>query len=409
MPTLLSINNYFYRRDGSEAVYLAHNDVFAGSGWNVVPFSMRHAENLSSPWSKYFVDAIEFGEHYTLIEKLRRVPKIVYSFEARKKLKALLERAAPDVAHCHSIYHHLSPSILGVLRAAGMPVVMTLHDLKLACPAYHMFNQRGPCEQCKGGRLHRVLVNRCVKGSAPLSGIVLAEALVTRLLDAYRRSVDRFVVPSRFYADKLVEWGWPRDRFVHVANFVDCAAIAPRYEPGHAFLYFGRLSPEKGLVTLVRAAARARVSLWLAGVGPQRAALEREAQIAGADVSFLGHLAGEDLYDAVRACRATVLPSEWYENGPISVLESFAAGKPVLAADIAGIPEHVEAGETGWLFASADVESLAATLRRAAEASDALLREMGRAARSAAERMFDVPIYQRRMSALYAELGVSVH
>jgi glycosyltransferase involved in cell wall biosynthesis len=254
-----------------------------------------------------------------------------------------------------------------------------------------------------------VVLNRCVKGSAPLSGIVLAEALVTRLLDAYGRNVDRFVVPSRFYADKLVEWGWPRERFVHVANFVDCGAIAPRYEPGDAFLYFGRLSAEKGLVTLVRAAARARVPLWLAGAGPQRGALEREARVAGADVSFLGHLSGEELYGAVRACRAAVLPSEWYENGPISVLESFAAGKPVIATNIAGIPEHVEAGETGWLFASADVEALAATLRRAADAPDALLRGMGRAARSAAERLFDVPVYKRHMSALYAELGVSIH
>ncbi len=126
-------------------------------------------------------------------------------------------------------------------------------------------------------------------------------------------------------------------------------------------------------------------------------------------MSFLGHLSGEELYGAVRACRAAVLPSEWYENGPISVLESFAAGKPVIATNIAGIPEHVEAGETGWLFASADVEALAATLRRAADAPDALLRGMGRAARSAAERLFDVPVYKRHMSALYAELGVSIH
>ncbi|HEX7079731.1 MAG TPA: glycosyltransferase [Gammaproteobacteria bacterium] len=409
MTTLLSINNYFYRRDGSEAVYLGHNRMFEGAGWTVVPFSMHHAENEPSPWSEFFVEELELGAAYTTAQKLRRVPKVVYSLEARRKLSALLDRVRPDVGHCHSIYHHLSPSILGVLKRRGVPVVMTLHDLKLACPAYHMFNGAGACEECKGGRLHRVLVNRCSKGSVTLSAIVMAEAVLHRLLDSYGRNVDCFVVPSEFYARKLAEWGWDASRFVHVPNFVDCSTIRPSLSPGRGFLYLGRLSPEKGLTTLLRAAAEAGAAVRLAGEGPQRAVLEREAERTGAEVEFLGRLSAERLYDAVRACRATVLPAEWYENAPISVLESFAAGKPVIGADIGGIPEIVTPGENGWLFRSGSVESLAAALREAAAAPDAKLIRMGRIARATAEARFDAVVYRRRMVSVYAALGVRVH
>jgi glycosyltransferase involved in cell wall biosynthesis len=212
-------------------------------------------------------------------------------------------------------------------------------------------------------------------------------------------------VPSAFYARKLIEWGWDPRRFLHVPNFVDCGALHPSYEPGRAFLYFGRLSPEKGLLTLIRAAAQARVPLRLAGTGPDRARLEHEAALTGADATFLGHLSGERLHDEVRAARATVLPSEWYENGPISVLESLAAGKPAIGAAIGGIPEHITPGVDGWLFESGSVDDLAAVLRLVAELPDTTLARMGRAARMSAEQRFDIGIYRKRIAALYADLS----
>jgi glycosyltransferase involved in cell wall biosynthesis len=407
MPTLLSINNYFYRRDGSEAVYLGHNETFAAGGWNVVPFAMQHSENPGSPWSSYFVEEIEFGSAYTFGQKLRRLPKIVYSLEARGKLRSLLTRVRPDICHCHTIYHHLTPSILRPLKQFGVQVVMTLHDLKIACPAYHMFNNGRPCEQCKGGRLHNVIMNRCVKSSLAFSAIVYAEALLHQQLDSYAKNVDRFIVPSQFYARKLAEWGWSPERFVYVPNFVDCARIEPHVEPGRGFLYFGRLSPEKGLLTLVRAAAKAGVRLMIAGTGPQRNELEQAARQAGGDVEFLGHLSGRALIAAIHRSRATVLPSEWYENGPISILESMAAGRPVIGAAIGGIPEHVSDGENGWLFGSGSVDDLARVLRAAADASDAVLTELAKAARRTAEQRFDINIYRRRIESLYLELGVA--
>lgn len=408
MATLLSINSYFYRRDGSEAVFLEHNRLLSALGWRVVPFAMRHPDNLPSEWSDYFVGEVEFGRQYSLFEKLRRVPKVIYSTEARRNIGRLIDAVHPDLAHCHSVYHHLSPSILGVLRSKGVPTIMTLHDLKLACPAYHMYNRSGPCERCKNGRAYNVLRHRCIKDSTVLSGIVLIENLVHRVLASYERNVDLFIAPCRFYIDKLVEWGWPRERFVQIPNFVDTQSLPPAVSAGSGFLYFGRLAPEKGLLTLLEAAAQAGVPLRLAGTGPQLETLHRRALELDAEVEFLGHLSGERLQAAVHGARATVIPSECYENSPVSVLESFAFGKPVVGARIGGIPELIEPGVTGWLFESGSAGALAEVLRRVQALPDRTIEHMGATARETAEREYSTTAYLSRLNAIYGRFNVAV-
>ncbi len=180
----------------------------------------------------YFVEEIEFGEHYSLLGKAVRAQKVAWSFEARRKMAQLLDKANPSVAHAHNVYHHLSPSFLGVLKKRGIPTVMTLHDLKLACPAYKMLARDGICERCKGGAIWNVARQRCVKDSLVLSTVVLAETALQRLLGTYDRGVDRFVVPSRFLLEKLVEWGWPRERFTYIPNFVDLDQLQTHHAPG---------------------------------------------------------------------------------------------------------------------------------------------------------------------------------
>lgn len=408
MTTLLSINNYYYYRGGADTVFLEQNRLFEQSGWNVVPFAMQSAKNLSSPWSKYFVEDIEFGERYSLAAKLTRVPKVIYSLEARRKLARVIDESHPDVCHLHNIYHHISPSILSLLKQRGIPVVQTLHDLKIACPAYSMLTHDGVCERCRGGRLYNVVVHRCIKGSVTLSAIVLLEATLHHLLRTYSSYVGRFAVPSRFYIEKLCDWGWPRSMFSHVPNFVDPDRYRPQYEPGKYFLYFGRLSREKGLATLIRAAASSGCRLLLAGTGPQSAELGSLTAQLGADVIFPGFLTGESLHEAVRGARAVVLPSEWYENAPMTVLEAYALGKPVLGARIGGIPELISEQETGLGFASGDVGSLAAALGDLAGRPDRAIEDMGREARQLVERQYTAELYRQRLLSIYRELGVSL-
>jgi glycosyltransferase involved in cell wall biosynthesis len=406
MTTLLSVNNYYYYRAGAETVFLEQNKMFQQSGWNVVPFAMQSRKNLSSPWSKYFVDNIEFGERYSLPAKLIRVPKVIYSFEARRKLARLIDETRPDVCHAHNIYHHISPSILSLLKQRSIPVVLTLHDLKIACPAYSMLAPDGVCERCRGGRLHNVLLHRCIKNSVALSAIVMLEAALHRLLRTYSSCVGRFAVPSRFYIEKLCDWGWPRSMFSHVPNFVDANRYRPQYKPGKCFVYVGRLSREKGLATLIRAAALSGCRLLLAGTGPQLTELRALAAKLGADVRFPGFLSGESLHEAVRSARAVVLPSEWYENAPMTVLEAYALGKPVLGARIGGIQELVYEQETGLGFTSGDVASLVAALRDFAERPDGTIEDMGRRARQVVAKQYTAELYQQRVISIYRELGV---
>ena len=407
MATLLSINNYYYYRGGAETIFLEHNRLFAERGWRVVPFCMTHPLNMATEWSEHFVDEIEFGSDYTLGQKLARVPKVIYSFEARRKLGRLLKLVQPDVCHAHNLYNHISPSILGLLHDRGIPTVITLHDLKIACPAYNMLSHDGICERCKRGVYH-VVANRCVKGSAALSAVVMVEAIVHKLLGSYRRNVDRFVVPSRFYIRKLTEWGMPESAFTHVPNFVNAVAFEPRFAAGTSFLYFGRLSREKGLLTLVKAAAAAKCALTIVGTGPQLDELQALARQLGTPVRFVGYLKGAPLHEEIRNARAVVLPSEWYENAPMTVLESYALGKPVIGARIGGIPELIREGETGVSFESGQVESLSAALEHFVALSDASVAEMGLKARQWVEADFSAERYRQRILATYADLGVRV-
>ena len=266
----------------------------------------------------------------------------------------------------------------------------------------------GICERCKAGRLHNVAIHRCIKGSLALSTIALTEAILHKMIGSYDACVDRFVVPSRFYIDKFCEWGWPRAMFRHVPNFIEAERYTPEFAPGRDVLYFGRISREKGLVTLIRAAAMTRTRLVIVGTGPQLDELRELAARLAVDVSFPGYLTGEALYAQVRGARAVVLPSEWYENAPMSVLEAYALGKPVLGARIGGIPELLREGETGIGFESADVSSLAGALAKIASLPDAEVEAMGRRARAWVAAEFTDSIYRERISGIYSELGARV-
>jgi glycosyltransferase involved in cell wall biosynthesis len=408
VPTVLAVNNYYYFRGGSEAVFFQQNRALSELGWTVIPFAMKHPENLPTEWASHFVERNELGGEQPLASKLARLPSVIYSVEAKRKLARLLSVVTPDVCHAHNIYHHISPAILGLLRARGIPTVLTVHDLKIVCPAYTMLTHDGVCERCRGGRLHNVVVHRCIKQSALLSAVVMLEAVLHRFLGSYTDCISRFIVPSQFYLGKLVEWGMPATMFRHVPNFVEADRFAPKFEAGKEIVYFGRLSPEKGVDTLIRAAAEVGALVRVIGGGPALDSLRALAVESGASVVFSGYLTGDELRRAVAAARAVVVPSVWYENAPMTVLEAYALGKPVIGARIGGIPELVQDGQTGWLFESGNTDSLAEVLQTVIRSTDGDIERMGRTARRWVETQFTLELYRDRVLDVYTELGVKV-
>jgi len=388
-------------------VFFEHNRLLGEAGWDVVPFAMRNALNLPTPWSRYFVDESN-TDSASPVAKVGHAAAAIYSLQAARRMRELLEHIRPTVAHAHNIYHHLSPAVLVELRRRGVPIVLTLHDLKLACPAYKMYTQGHVCEACRGGALRNVVRNRCIRNSLAMSALVWLESTVHQALDVYMRSVTRFVVPSRFFLAKFAEWGIDTSRFVHVPNSIDADAMQPAEGPGEAFVYLGRLVPEKGVATLIRAAAQARVKLRIVGTGPEEADLKRLAGTLGGDVEFTGYLSGEALRAAVCAARAVVIPSEWYENAPISVMEASAFARPVIGADIGGIPELIREGETGFVYQSGSVEDLARVLAAVQTLAPAKLRELGATGRAWMRDKFSPAAYRDRILAMYHEIA-TVH
>jgi glycosyltransferase involved in cell wall biosynthesis len=403
-PSLLSVNAYHYNRGGADNVYLSHGELFADYGWRTSWSSMHHEQNLPCEDSLWFAEEVDLTARKDVGRRILEGKRIIYSGEARNKLRGLLDTRHIDVAHVHSIYHHQSPSLLLELKSRGIPVVLTAHDLKLACPSYTMLNSTGVCERCKGGRVWNVARYRCIKGSLAGSTLIMLESAIHKALRLYDRNVDVIVTPSIFYRTKLIEWGWDPEKIVHVRNFVPLNVDSPPFSMGNHVLYFGRLSHEKGLATLIRAAARSGVAVKIAGRGPEEGALRKLVEELAAPVEFLGFLGGDELWSAVDQSRAVVLPSEWYENGPMSAIEAFGRGKPLIGADIGGIPELIIEGQTGWSFRSGDVDDLAKTLDSAMSIGRKDLEHMSFSAQDIAHRDYSADKYYERILSIYEGL-----
>ena len=375
-------------------------------GHEVVPFAMAGPRNLPSPYARFFVSEIDFRELLRAASpraawKVAR--RSIHSGEARRKIAALVDEAKPDVAHFHNIHAHLTASIVAPLRARGVPIVWTLHDYRLICPNTSLLSGGEICERCIPNRFYQAVLQRCKKGSLAAS----CAAMLTTFYDRIERlpaRIDRFITPSNFLKSKLIEGKFDPARIECIPNFADLAGFAGLPEKDY-FCYVGRLSHEKGLDVLIRAAASLDAGrLLVVGDGPEADGLKALARELGANrVEFAGYRSGEELGRILAESQFVVLPSRWYENLPYTVMEAFASSKAVVASRIGGIPEMVDDGVNGLLFPAGDSGALAACLRRML--SDRPAREeMGRRGREKAERDYGRERHYREIERIYREV-----
>ncbi len=403
---ILVANKFWYPVGGVEAYITELMTRLPDRGYTIIPFGMHHPSNQTTGYEQYFVDNVDYNvRRKSLGADLSDAVRLIYSAPARRKISNLLNDTRPDIAHMHNIYHQLSPSILPEIKRRGIPVVMTLHDLKLVCPNYKMMTRGQPCSRCLGGNFLHAIRYRCVKSSLLSSTLCALEAFIHRWSRIYVSNVDRFVVPSQFYRSLMLSAGIPESRVVCLPNFVCVDRYEPEFRSSDYAVYVGRLATEKGLMTLLDAIARIDSKrLLIVGDGPLRARLESQVSERQLEhVSVLGPKYGAELRRLVSGARFAVLPSEWYENCPMSVLESFSLGTPVLGADIGGIPELIDDGANGWLFEAGNPDSLAEQLDRLFASDDEVL-EAGRKARVTAETTFDAPGHIDRLIRIYDEL-----
>ena len=379
-------NNYYYLRGGSERVLFDDQKALEALGHEVRPFAQYDEKNHAASSATFFPRIAD----YTTVGPAGRAKAaidIVYSSSVGKAFAAFLDDFHPDVVHCHNIYGHLTTAVLDEANRRHIPSVLTVHDQKLVCPAYLGLRQGKPCQLCQDGGYWRCVRWKCHKQSYAASLVYTAESYFNRLGGKYD-AVSRFLCPSRFMQNSLIDSGMAESRTSYHPNALAPGDYVPCFEPGDYVLYVGRLSAEKGLLTLLAALEQTDIPLRIAGTGPLEAEVREQIRARGLAVQMEGYCAGERLSELFRNSAFTVVPSEWFENASMSVLESFAYGKPVLAANIGGNPELVVDGVTGRQFSSGNVEELAEVAREMWENRDEL-NNMGRRARSLIERQFN--------------------
>lgn len=398
MRTILNVSQNHYIRGGSDRYFFTLAALLEKHGHRVIPFTAASPKNEPSPWDRYFPRGADFER-----PGAGDLVRFLYSRDAVKSLKRLLSDTGVDLAHFHIYYGKLTASILGELQKAGIPFIQTLHEYKLTCPVYSHLSNDEICEACAGKHFWRALPKRCNRGSLARTALSVTEAYLSQHLGAVEK-FDHFISVSHFLRKKMIAHGLPEDKISTVHNFVDVSDIVPNFEQGAYILYFGRVHRSKGILTLVEAAAPLKqVPLYIVGDGEAMPEIQQIIETNGADhIRLLGFKQGAELQELIRNSICTVLPSEWYENCPMSVLESYAYGKPVIGADIGGIPELIEDSVDGFLVPSRDVDSLRDRLLWMGEHRDEAV-AMGRVGRRKMETAFNADIHYENLMKVYRQ------
>lgn len=325
----------------------------------------------------------------------------LWSSEAYQNLRDVIRRERPDVMHVHNTFPLISPSAYYAAASENVPVVQTLHNYRLICPNGLFFRDGGPCEDCLGkpvpwpGVLHA-----CYRDDRKATGLVAAMISAHRALGTYSQKVGAYIALTDFARDKFIQGGIPPEKLHVKPNFVYPDPGAGAGDGGH-FLFVGRLSPEKGIETLLSAWEKLgdAATLKIVGDGPLAEVVARAAE-ANPRVEWLGRRSAEELNDLMQGALALIFPSEWYETFGRVAAESFAAGTPVIAADHGAVAELVEHGRTGLRFRPGDARDLVAKAECLLEDSEERA-EMRRAARAEYEARYTAEENYRRLIWIY--------
>jgi glycosyltransferase involved in cell wall biosynthesis len=399
MLTVLNVSQRYRVYGGSDRYFFALAKILQEHSHSVIPFTAGHPNNLPTPWSDYFPEGVNFEA-----PSFRDILRFVYSKSAANAMRKILKHSPIDIAHLHIYYGQLTASILASLQEADLPIVQTLHEYKIVCPVYTLVSNGEICQACQGHAFWHAIVKRCNRGSLARSLLSAVESYVSKAAGSIRK-IDHFITVSNFQRDKVIELGLPAEKVTTIPNFIDTNDIQPNCEPGDYFLYFGRLEKVKGLFTLIEAASSLKdIPLLIAGDGEIRLELEQLIeQKELKHVHLLGFKAGNELQQLIRNSICTLVPSQWYETFGLTLIESFAHGRPVIASSIGGICEIVSDTIDGFLVPPKNVEILREKMLWMAEHRHEAV-EMGQAGRKKVETQFNPEIHYEKIMEVYRKV-----
>lgn len=401
---ILQINNYHYIKGGADRVYLNTGKLLEDNGHMVFYFSSLNSANLLTDYSKYFIPLNDYRQS-DLFGKLKSVKSYINNSTAYKNLEILIKENKPEIAHLHLYYGGLSSSILRVLKNHNIPIVQTIHDYRLLCPANAFLDNKNQiCEKCKNKFFLQCSLNRCLERNFFYSAILTLEAYTRKFLIDPLDYVDHFIFVSNFSRQKHIEYD---KRFLNKSslqyNFTFIPGKWSNNRNRDYFLFFGRLSKEKGLLTLLEAIKNTSFNIKIAGSGPLQKDVENYL-LNFNNVELLGYKSGNELEQLITDASYIIVPSEWYENNPMTVIEAFAHGRPVIGSDIGGIPEIVNDNKTGFLFKSRSIDDLTRALKCAASLGDTDYSNLSDAARYFAEENFSPQSHYSNLMRIYSKI-----
>ncbi|MFY0608239.1 MAG: glycosyltransferase [Cyclobacteriaceae bacterium] len=400
---VLQINKYHYLKGGSDRIYLETSEMLTEHGHIVSHFSTKNPKNQPSKTSQYFVDPPDFTNS-SIYQKLKLVPSYLYSSKSEKLLSKLIEKEQPDIAHIHIFFGELSLSVLSTLKRYHIPIVMTLHDFKLLCPIHSLYDQENHiCERCSNGRYYHAIKKKCNKKTLSLSTISALESYVRDIFIPYESYINHFIAVSEFTFNKHLQFKTKlTDKISILHNFTKQNNASYANLKSDYFIYFGRLSREKGLNNLIQAFAKfPSISLYIVGEGPEESKLKQHAKFLNIqNVTFLGYKNDPELEKLIGNARFSIFPSESYESFGLGIVESFTLGTPVLASAIGGMKELIKNDITGFLFEPSNPVQLQFAISKASSITEVHYENMVREAQQISGK-FSKENHYKQLISLY--------
>lgn len=397
---ILQINKYHYVKGGADSVFFNTIKLLERNGHNVIPFSIIHPRNESSKYSEYFVYAPEIRDQ-SVFGKVKGISRYFLNKDAVIKIEELIKKEKPDIAHIHNIFNGISLYILPVLRRYGIPTVITMHETRFICPSSY-FNLRGRlCELCKKTVYLNCIIYKCYQDNIVNSLMCALEMFHKEYIFNYDKYISKYIFVSKRYKQlHSARHKYFEKKGVVLYNFLpEIKYINPNPHKGSYLFYFGRLTAEKGVETLVNAMKLLPdLKLKMAGNGPLLDLLKREAL---PNIELLGFVSGDTLVEQIQNASYIIVPSEWEENNPMTVIEAYSLGKPVIGANIGGLPEIINNGKTGFIFKAFDEYDLAKTISKAMDVSNIVYEDLSGSARKFADEHFDADTHYKKLIDIY--------
>lgn len=359
------VNYRYFVSGGPERYYFNIKEILEQNGHEVIPFSIKGSRNLpAGEYEKYFLDIVDDEVYFAQAKKkslrviLKSFTRMFYSLEARRKFGQLLDDTKPDLVYIMHFHNKISPSIIDAAKKRHVPVVHRISDFQYMCPNALFYNDRvGVCEDCLKGMRLSCIEFRCVMNSALYSGIKMMAKWLHDVMGITKK-VDAFVVPSEFTLEKLREYGIPSEKLHHIPTFFNLKERNPQVTYQPFVLFVGRIEKQKGLMTLVKTFEGLPYSLKIIGFSNDgyEDVLKKELEGKEHHIEFLGRKTFEEMTPYLKSCLFTVTPSEWYDNFPNVILESYAYKKAVVATDFGSLKYMVDDGNTGLKFRYANID-----------------------------------------------------